>query len=147
MYQDDKLIQYANYDYDERNNLVGVEPFYKQSDGSFKMSGVTVYLYFEDGNLYKSLTYYNPGNDQEPFLLLTHTYENYLSAGSPISMFEFLPAGQFQTKLAGTYRFENHSIPQDITYQLSYEFTEDGLLSKRVASAPGETQITNYYYY
>lgn len=147
VYQDDKLIQYANYDYDELDNLVGVEPFYKQNDGSFKMSGVTVYLYFEDGNLYKSLTYNNPENDQEPVLHITRTYENYLNANSPISMFEFLPTVQLQNQLAGTYRFENHSIQQDITYQLSYEFNEDGFLSKRIASAPGETQTTNYYYY
>lgn len=147
VYQDDNLIQYANYDYDALNNLVGVEPFYKQSDGSFKMAGVTVYLYFTDGNLYKSLTYNNPGNDQEPVLIITRTYENYLNVGSPIAMFEFLPTVQFQNKLAGTYRFENHSIQKDITYQLSYEFREDGLLSKRIASAPGETQTTNYHYY
>lgn len=147
VYQDDQLIQYANYDYDVFNNLVGVEPFYKQNDGSFKMSGVTVYLYFEDGNLYKSLTYNNPGDDQEPILLITRTYENYLDTDSPISMFEFLPTVQFQNRLAGTYRFENHSIMKDITYQLSYEFSEDGFLSKRIASAPGETQTTNYSYY
>lgn len=147
VYQDDKLIQYANYAYDELDNLVGVEPFYKQSDGSFKMSGVTVYLYFEDGNLYKSLTYNNPGNDQEPVLIITRTYEDYLNASSPIALFEFLPTVQFQNNLAGTYSFENHSIPKNITYQLSYQFREDGLLSKRIASASGETQTTNYYYY
>ncbi len=114
VYQDDELIQYANYDYDDMDNLVGVEPLYKQNDCSFKMSGVTVYLYFDDGNLYKSRTYNNPGNDHEPLLITTRTYKNYLNINSPVSLFEFLPIVNSQNKLAGSYRYENHSIPKDI---------------------------------
>jgi len=146
VYQDDVRIQYANYDYDALGNLVGIEPFYKQPDGSFKMSGVTVYLYFENGNLYKSLTF-NSQEDQEPELIITRTYENYLDVSAPVSMFEILPTVNFQKELPGTYRYEYHTIGQDITYQLSYEFREDGLPSKRTASAPGETQTTHYSYY
>lgn len=147
VFQDDELIQYANYAYDDAGNMGAVEPFYKQRDGSFVMSGITVYLYFEDGNVFKALWYNNPAGGEEPQLITTRTYDQYLDAAAPVSMFEILPSVKFQKNLAGSYRYENHSVGQDITYQLSYEFREDGLPVKRIATAPGETQTTSYYYY
>ena len=145
VYQDGELIQYANYAYDDQGNLAGVEPFYKQPDGSFKDGGITVYLYFTDGNLYKSLTY-NSSPNQE-VLWTTRTYDQYLSAEAPIAMVEVLPNVDMQKKLAGSYRFENHATGQDETYSITYEFMTNGLPSKRTASAAGDTQITVYTYY
>lgn len=145
VYQDGVLIQYANYAYDDHGNLAGVEPFYKQLDGSFKDGGVTVYLYFTDGNLYKSLTYNSSPN--EDVLWTTRTYEQYRSEDAPIAMIEVLPNVEMQKNLAGSYRFENHMTGQDEVYSITYEFLPNGLPSKRTASTPGDTQVTMYQYY
>ncbi len=145
VYQDGVLIQYANYAYDDHGNLGGVEPFYKQLDGSFKDGGITVYLYFTDGNLYKSLTYNSSPN--EDVLWTTRTYEQYRSEDAPIAMIEVLPNVEMQKNLAGSYRFENHMTGQDEVYSISYEFLPNGLPSKRTASTPGDTQVTLYQYY
>lgn len=147
VFQDNVLIQYANYSYDVNGNADGVEPFYKQQDGSFKRGIFSVHLYFTDGNIYKTLTYNDvPGSD-EPALISTRTYDNYLDIAAPVTMVEILPSVTTQKNLAGTYRIETPEQGIDLTYSLTYEFRPDGKPSKRTASAPGDTQITQYNYY
>jgi hypothetical protein len=147
VFQDNVLIQYANYSYDTHGNVDGVEPFYKQQDGSFKRGIFSVHLYFTDGNIYKTLTFNDvPGSD-EPVLISTRTYDNYLDVAAPVTMVEILPNLTTQKNLAGTYRIETPEQGTDLTYSLTYEFRPDGKPSKRTASAPGDTQITQYQYY
>jgi hypothetical protein len=147
VYQDDVLIQYANYAYDEQGNVAGVEPFYKQQDGIFKRGLFSIYLYFTDGNIYKALTYNDSPNSDEPVLITTRTYDQYTDVSAPISMVEILPNVKSQKHLAGSYRMENHSINSDMLYSITYEFRPDGKPSKRIASAPGDTQTVVYHYY
>ena len=147
VYQDGVLIQYANYAYDEMGNVAGVEPFYKQHDGAFKRGLFTVYLYFTTGNIYKALTYNDSPMSEEPVLITTHTYGDYLDVSAPIAMLDILPNAQAQKNLAGSYRLEEHMAERDTQYYITYEFRPDGKPSKRIASAPGDMQTVVYHYY
>lgn len=147
VYQDGVLIQYANYAYDDAGNVGGVEPFYKQKDGSFKRGLFNIYLYFTNGNIYKALTYQDSPNSEEPVLVSTQTYDQYMDVNAPIAMFEILPTVKAQVNLAGAYRYEQHLINSDLSYTITYEFSPDGLPLKRTASAPGDTQVVLYDYY
>ena len=137
---------YAEYDYDENGNLAGVVSYYRQSDNTFAKGFFTVYLYFLDGNLYKSLTYQdNVDPEQEPHLVSTKTYEHYIDVVNHYPMSEVLPNIKSQTKLATSYRVEESGADQ--TYTMTYEFREDGLAEKRIASGPNDTQTAVYHYY
>jgi hypothetical protein len=139
------LHSYADYEYDEAGNVGGVASYYRQQDGSFLRGLFTVYLYFVDGNIYKSLTYQDTGNPEEPFLLSTRTYENYIDGFNPFPMTEVLPGVRMQTKLPTSYRIEENGT--DKTYDIVYEYRPDGLPEKRIASTSGDTQTAVYHYY
>ena len=137
---------YAEYDYDDKGNLAGVVSYYRQSDNTFAKGFFTVFLYFLDGNLYKSLTYQdNADPEQEPYLVSTKTYDNYIDVANHFPMSEVLPNIKSQTKLATVYRVEESGADQ--TYSLTYEFRDDGLAGKRIASGPNDTQTAVYHYY
>lgn len=143
-YQDGALKEYANYAYDDHGNIAGAEPYHRQVDGSFKRGLFSVYLYFTDGNIYKSLLYQDVAGQDEPVLIRTRTYDNYLPNEAVIPMVEIIPGMKSQKNLAGRYREEGNT---DVTYWLTYEFNEEGLPVKRTASAPTDTQVTAYQYY
>ena len=105
----------------------------------------TIYLYFSDGNLYKSLTYQESGDPEEPHLISTKTYDNYIDVENLFPMTEVLPGVRMQTKLATSYRLEEGET--DMTYEMWYEFRPDGLPAKRIATTAGETQTAVYHYY
>lgn len=137
---------YNEYDYDEKGNVAGVVSYYRQADNTFVKGFFTLYLYFLDGNLYKSLTYQdNVDPEQEPYLVSTKTYDNYIDVVNHFPMSEVLPNIKSQTKLATVYRLEESGADQ--TYSLAYEFREDGLVGKRIASGPHDTQTAVYHYY
>lgn len=145
VYQDDVLKEYANYAYDDHGNIAGVEPYYRQADGTFKRGLFVVYLYFLDGNVYKSLLYQDVAGQEEPALIRTRTYDNYLPNEAHISMVEIIPGVKSQKNLAGSYREETNG--KDVTYWLTYEFNAEGLPVKRTASSSTDTQTTVYQYY
>lgn len=145
VYKDGVLKEYATYAYDELGNIAGIEPYHKQSDGSFKKGLFLVYLYFYDGNIYKALLYQEVAGQEEPVLVSTRTYDHYLSNPAPISMFEIIPGVKSQKNLAGSYRVEQND--SDFTYTLTYEFRSDGLPTKRTASSSNDTQTVVYHYY
>jgi hypothetical protein len=145
VYQDDVLKEYATYAYDEAGNIAGVEPYHRQLDGSFKRGLFSVYLYFVDGNVYKSMLFQDVEGQEEPVLIRTQTYDQYLPNLSTISMFEIIPGVKSQKNLAGRYREEATGV--DATYWLTYELNADGFPAKRTASAAGNTQTTVYHYY
>jgi len=145
VYQDNTLIQYANYAYDAAGNVAGVEPYYKQSDGSFKRGLFNIFLYFTDGNIYKSLVYNDVEGQDEPSLVSTRTYEHYRTEAAPVSMLEILPGVASQKNLAGTYRVEESGF--DLHYTLTYEFRPDGLPAKRTATSSHDEQTVIYHYY
>jgi hypothetical protein len=60
-----------------------------QPDGQFKLSEITVLLYYIyiDQNLYKKMVYSpSAAHPDEPFLILTETFENYLHKENPSPM-------------------------------------------------------------
>ena len=48
---------YIEYDYDDHGNVSGTVNYYLQEDGQFAVGVLFGYLYFADGNLYKSFSY------------------------------------------------------------------------------------------
>ena len=140
-----KIGNYTDYEYDEAGNITGVVTYHLQGDGSFVKGFFTVYLYFTDGDLYKSLTYQDSGDPGSPLLISTKSYENYLGVSCPFPMTEVLPVIKSQKHLATTYRVEENGV--DLTYKLTYEYRADGLPSKRIATAKGDIQTAVYYYY
>lgn len=142
---DGVIKSYTQYDYDDAGNVGGVVSYYRQDNGEFLKGLFTIYLYFVDGNLYKSLTYNDAGDPEDPQLVRTRTYENYIDVSNPFPMTEILPGVKLQTKLSTTYRTEEAGT--DLTYQMTYEYRPDGLPGKRIATAQGDLQTAVYHYY
>ena len=144
-FQSGVLREYHEYGYDDAGNLGAVKSFYKQPDGSFADGGTTIYLYFTDGNLYKSLSYIDSGDPENPTLISTRTYDNYIAAENPFPMTEVLPNIKMQRDLPTTYRVEESGY--ELVYHMSYEFRPDGLPEKRIATSANDTQTAVYHYY
>jgi hypothetical protein len=142
--QDDVLKSYVEYEYDDHGNISGAFPYYRQSDGQFAPGMFTIYLYFNDGNVYKSLTY-NPVADGEPVLVSTRTYEDYSEMDNPFPMVEIIPTVVSQKKLPGFYEIEESGNTK--SYHISYTFGNDGVLLERTASCNTDTQVATYQYY
>jgi hypothetical protein len=143
-FTDGVLKQYTLYGYDDAGNIGEVANYYRQPDGQMKLGLVFVYLYFTDGNLYKQLTY-NPGEDGEEYTLIsTRTYENYLPNDNAFPI-ELLPNVSSQPNLPGSYRVEENG--RNILYTFFYEFDNEGRVTKRTASSPQGSEVTNYKYY
>jgi len=142
---DGVVVAYTEYEYDEAGNVGGHVTYNRLDNGEYAKGLFTIYLYFNDGNLYKSMTYQESNNPEEPTLLRTRTYDNYIDKTNPFPMTEVVPGVNTQTKLATTYRVEETEL--DLTYQLVYEYRPDGLPAKRIATATGDTQTAVYHYY
>lgn len=139
------IRSYSELDYDDHGNITGAVSYHLQSNGNFAKGFYTIYLYFMDGNLYKSLTYQDTEDPENPYLVSTKTYDNYIDVSNPFPMTEVVPVVKSQTKLATTYRVEENE--SDLTYSLVYEYRPDGLPAKRIATANGDTQTAVYHYY
>lgn len=139
------LHNYSEYAYDDAGNLGGVVTYHRQTDGSFAKGFYTIYLYFADGNLYKSLTYQDSSDPENPDLISTRTYDNYTQVDNPFPMTEVLPNVKMQKTLATTYRIEDST--GDLLYHMTYEFREDGQPEKRIATSGSDVQTAVYHYY
>lgn len=139
------LREYHEYGYDDAGNLGAVNSYYKQPDGTFAHATTTVYLYFNDGNIYKSLTYLPTDDPENPTLISTKTYDSYIEVDNPFPMIEVLPNIKMQTKLATSYRVEESGY--DFLYHITYEFRSDGRPAKRTATSSVSTQTGTYHYY
>jgi hypothetical protein len=146
--RDGIMLAYTEFDYDEHDRVAGAVSYYPEGNGTFSKGMYTVYLYFTDGNLYKSLTYQdNADPEGDPYLVSTKTYDNYLDVANPFDISEVLPTVRTQQKLASVYRLEESGSGVDLAYNLTYEFREDGRPTKRIATAPGDVQTAVYHYY
>lgn len=142
---DGQVRHYSELHYDESGNVGLVTSYHLQPDGTYAKGLFTLYLYFMDGNLFKSLTYQDTQDPEEPYLVSTKTYEGYIDAFNPFPMSEIVPTVKTQTKLATTYRIEEGAL--DKTYQMVYEYRPDGRPGKRIATATGDLQTAVYHYY
>jgi hypothetical protein len=137
--------EYVLYDYDANGNISGEAVYFRYPDGQFKLGFLTAYLYFLDGNLFKSLTYTpNEGSD-EYTLKSTGTYDQYIDAANPFPMVEILPTVKTQTKLPSIYILEENGVT--LNYRLTYEFREDGLVYSRIANNGNMSETALYLYY
>ncbi|MEQ8339327.1 MAG: hypothetical protein RIA62_18340 [Cyclobacteriaceae bacterium] len=136
---------YSIYDYDEAGNLGGQAIYYRQSDSNYMLGLVFVYLNDLEGNIYKQLNY-NPinGSEEDLSLISTITYSSYYNKTNPFPMFEVIPTIISQSKLPGSYQFEGDG--SNLYYNLSYEFNDQGMPTKRFVSGAGTEQTTYEYY-
>ncbi len=136
---------YIEYEYDDHGNVSGTANYYLQEDGQFAIGVLFGYIYFTDGNLYKSFSYEPSPNAGEPRLLSTRTYEGYIDSANPFPMVEILPTVKTQVKLPSSYRVEEGGV--DLIYNFSYEFGDDGLVKKRTATGAQTSEVAVYSYY
>ena len=140
------LEGYTNFDYDEHAHLTGYQIFDGQPDGTFLNTSIVVLLYYPTGNLYKKLVYIPATSaEEEPVLSTTETFDSYVNKENPFPMIDVLPNVKTQKTLPTSYRFEGHG--RDLQYYFSYEFTQDGKVSKRTVSGPGPSESATYEYY
>lgn len=144
-YRDGVLKQVNTYGYDAAGNIGEVGFHYRQEDGSFSLSLLFVYLYHNDGNIYKRLAYAPKSDSDEYTLLSTQTYEFYLDITNPFSMVEVLPNVQSQPRLPLTYRVEEGG--KDIHYRFFYEFDDKGRPTQRQASSSVGSETAYYHYF
>jgi hypothetical protein len=133
------------FDYDASGNIAGTQISHLQDDGSFLITLVQVHLYFQDGNLYKTLTYTPDQNGGEPIFVSTRTYDNYIEAENPFPMANILPMVKSQTKLHSTFVIEEGG--KVLQYDLTYEFDENGRVGKRFAKNGSTNEEAIYLYY
>jgi hypothetical protein len=142
-YTNGLLSKYVIYNYDQAGNIGEAAYHYRQPNGSYKMGLLIVYLYFTDGNLYKKMVF-NPANSlNNPTLVSTVTYENYLDVENPFPL-EILPNVNSQPKLPGSYREEANG--SDLNFEFTYEFDGMGRPVKRTASSSRGSETTTYLY-
>ena len=139
------MDKYTLFDYDNFGNVSGAANYYKQPNGQFKLGSLMGYLYFADGNLYKSLYYIPREGSEEHTLISTRTYEGYIGAENPFPMVEIIPGVKTQHKLPSSYRMEENGT--DLRYNFTYEFRPDGLVSKRIANGGQGGETATYLYY
>lgn len=137
--------KYILFEYDNLGHVSGAANYYRQPNGQFKLGSLMGYLYYTDGNLYKSL-YYIPKEGSEDYTLIsTRTYEGYIDAENPFPMVEIIPGIKSQHKLPAKYRIEENGA--DLRYNFTYEFRPDGLVSKRITTDGGANETASYLYY
>lgn len=132
---------YEVYDYDDAGNIGGKQQFDLQGSGEYTLSYVYVYLFFQDGNLYKQLTYIPVDTPEEYEMISTRTYENYLDKTNSFPLVEVVPTIQAQHKLPGSYRVEENGA--DLHYSFTYEYDSEGRAIRRVTN--GEETTYGYY--
>ena len=140
------IERYTEYEYDEAGNVTGYQIHYLQENGEFAIGIIGVMLYFPNGNLYKKMVYSPaPSETEEPHLISTETFDNYLNKSNPFPIVDILPNHKTQKYLPTSYRFEGNN--KDLQYFFSYDFTEDGKVYKRTTTGQGNSEYANYYYY
>lgn len=139
------IAEYKSFTYDNGGRISSVAEYYLKHEGHYSLRGVTEYLYFTDGNLYKSMFFtYDPYNNRYE-LTNTKVYEFYMDAPNPFPMVEVVPGIVMQIKLPG-----KHSVitgNQTIDYTLTYTFRSDGYPLSRTASSIYGNEHTTYSYY
>jgi hypothetical protein len=139
------IKEYVDYDYDLQGNVSGAANYYRQPNGQFKLAFLNIYLYYTDNNLYKSQIYL-PGKEAGAMTLIsTRTYEGYLEKANPFPMVEIIPTSKTQSKLPTLFTINENGLM--LNYNLSYEFREDGLVTKRTTRNGSTVETSNYLYY
>lgn len=144
-FKDGVLKKYILYGYDNAGNVGESAIHYRQPNGELKFSMLIVFLYREDGNIYKQINYSPIEGSEEYNLLSTKTFENYSIKENPFTMVEILPNKKTQPNLPLSYRLEEGG--HNILYQLTYQFNEAGKPTTRTATSTIGTDVAFYEYY
>jgi len=134
---------YTLYDYDSEGNLGGKADYYRQSDGTYSLTMINVYLSDNDHNLYKQLMYVPNGDDLT--LISSRTYEHYIPNSENMFPVEIIPSVSMQSNLPGSYRQEENDI--DMRFTFSYEVDNNGRVISRTTVSNFGNQVTSYTYY
>jgi hypothetical protein len=144
-YTNNVLTKYTLFGYDDAGNVAEAAVHYRQPDGTLKLATIFVCLYHTDHNIFKVLTYDVVEGYEDPVLIGTKTFENYLDVENPFPMVEILPGHSAQNKVPISYRVEENG--HDITYQFNYQISEEGKPLSRMATSPSASEIAYYEYY
>lgn len=144
-FKDGILKKYIVYGYDPAGNVGESSIYHRQPNGEFKLSLVIVYLYRQDGNIYKQLNYYPGEGSENHQLLSTKTFEEYSTSENPFTMVDILPNKKTQPNLPLSYRSEEGD--HNIFYQLTYQFNTAGQPTIRTATSSIGTEVAHYEYY
>lgn len=139
------LKSYIEYTYDDYGNISAMVSYYLRDNGQYEVGLQFAYLYYQDGNVYKSFSFLPAKDGEGPVLIETRTYEGYIDAPNPFPMVDILPTVQSQKKLHSIYRLERDGV--ELVFDLSYEFGENGLLEKRTATSAQASEVAVYSYY
>ncbi|HEX6892468.1 MAG TPA: hypothetical protein VF141_17295, partial [Chryseolinea sp.] len=82
---------------------------------------------------------------EEPVLISTETFDNYLNKPNPFPVVEVLPNTNTQKLLPALYRYEGNG--KDLQYSFSYDFRDDGKVGKRTTTGPATFEVAVYHYY
>lgn len=144
-YFNGQMKSYTEYDYDSEGNVSGSALYNLQSTGEYQLSLIFLYLYFLDGNIYKQLTYIPVEGPEEYVLISTRSYDNYLQNVNPFPMIEIIPGLVAQKHLPITFHIEEQNY--NLLYNMTYQYTEDGLPSSRTTGSGSSVETTFYKYY
>lgn len=135
------LESFTNYDYDPAGNIGAKEVYHRDVSGDFVKSWVFIYLYFDDGNLFRQLTYIPKSGEEEYELISTRSYESYLDHPNLFPVNEVVPGISFHKNLPASYRVQENGF--DLKYDFRYYFDDQDRLIKRETT--GETFVYTYY--
>ncbi len=140
------MKSYRLYDYDDNGNIGAMTIYHLQPNGEYKQGALFVYLNYLDGNIYKRLSYsVSVVEGQEEYhLISSETFGNYHERANPFPAFEVIPTVISQSKLPGSYNFDNGE--NLLRYNFSYVFNEEGLPVTRSVTGAGN-EFTTYSYY
>lgn len=141
--ENEEKTAYTLYDYDPAGNIGGKSVYHKQVSGEFTESMLFIYLYFEDGNLYKQLTYIpvSEEGEEDYQLISTRSYEHYLDKDNLFPVNEVVPGIMTQRKLPSNYRVEENGF--NLNYEFTYYYDEQERMIRR--ETDGETISYTYY--
>ncbi|MCU0368507.1 MAG: hypothetical protein MUF39_06725 [Cyclobacteriaceae bacterium] len=144
-YKDGILKAYKVFSYDPAGNVGEVAWFTRQPSGDIILSMVFVYLYYDNGNIYKRMVF-NPVQDSEELVQVSEeTYDGYLQKENLFPVYELVPGKSAQPWLPTTYHYSNAGI--EYSYAFTYEFDEAGRMIKRNVLRNGGIVETNRYEY
>lgn len=132
---------YTLYNYDAAGNIAGKTVYTRQSSGEYAESFKYTFLYFENGNLNKQLTYIPTDGPAEYQLISTRTYDNYLEKINLFPINEIVPGVVAQFNLPGSYTIEENGTV--LSYNFNYEFDTAGKVTRRTTN---DEVITFSYY-
>lgn len=141
-----EVASYSLYDYDAAGNIGARLNYEKNPQGEYVKSLLYIYLYYDNGNIYKQLTYIPGQEEGEEELISTRTFDTYYGdKTNHFPMFEVVPGIKAQPNLPAYHRIEENGV--DLQYNLSYEFDELGNAISRTVTGSGTNEISYYDYY